>query len=160
EHIEGLQHVRELYLPGPAFTPGAGSKLDGNAELKALAGMKDLERLQFSLTFLSYFNVSDAGFATFNTLTNLKELRCGQCEIKKGALEPFVNLESLDLSYSTFNNNAMASLAGMRNLRRLYLRDLNLSDDSLKHIAGLTRLEELDLYGVRVSDRGMQYLKD
>src|ERR1044071_7596027 len=63
EHIAGLEHVRELFLPGSAFTPGSGSKLEGNTELKAIAGMKELERLQFSLHFLPYFNVTDAGFA-------------------------------------------------------------------------------------------------
>ena len=159
-HLAGLEHVRELYLPGSAFTPGAGSKLDGNAELKAIAGMKDLERLQFSLHFLPYFNVTDAGFATFSNLTNLKELRCEQCKIDKRGLDPFVNLESLDMSYSTFGNNAMPSLAAMHSLRRLYLRDTSVTDEGLKHIAGLTRLEELDLYGVKVTDRGIGYLKD
>ena len=160
EHLAGLEHVRELYLPGSAFTPGAGSKLEGNAELKVIAGMKDLERLQFSLHFLPYFNVTDAGFATFSNLTNLKELRCEQCKVDKRGLDPFVNLESLDMSYSTFGNSAMSSLEGMHNLRRLYLRDTSVTDEGLKHIAGLTRLEELDLYGVRVTDRGIAYLKD
>ena len=122
--------------------------------------MKGLERLQFSLHFLPYFNVTDAGFATFSNLTGLKELRCEQCKIDKRGLDPFVNLESLDMSYSTIGNNAMASLAGMHNLRRLYLRDTSVTDDGIKHIAGLTKLEELDLYGVRISDRGMAHLKD
>ena len=38
EHLAGLAHVRELYLPGSAFTPGAGNKMEGNAELKVIAG--------------------------------------------------------------------------------------------------------------------------
>ncbi len=160
EHLAGLEHVRELYLPGSAFTPGAGSKLEGNTDLKVIAGMKDLERLQFSLHFLPYFNVTDAGFATFSNLTNLKELRCEQCKVDKRGLDPFVNLESLDMSYSTFGNSAMSSLEGMHNLRRLYLRDTSVTDEGIKHIAGLTKLEELDLYGVRVTDRGIAYLKD
>src|SRR5215470_5734425 len=122
-HIAGLEHVRELYLPGSAFTPGSGSKLDGNAEMKAIAGMKELERLQFSLHFLSYFNLNDTGFATVRGLTALKELRCAQCRIGPHGLDPFVGLESLDVSYSTFSNNSAAGLANMRNLRRLYLRD-------------------------------------
>src|ERR1051325_3889592 len=159
EHIAGLEHVRELFLPGSAFTPGSGSKLEGNAELKVIGGMKDLQRLQFSLHFLPYFNVTDAGFATFAGLTNLKELRCEQCRVEKRGLDPFVNLESLDMSYSAIGNNAMASLASMHNLRRLYLRDTSVTDDGLKHIAGLTKLEELDLYGVKISDRGMAHLK-
>src|SRR5262249_19020551 len=147
-HLAGLESVRELYLPGSAFTPGAGSKMEGNAELKVIAGMKDLERLQFSLHFLPYFNVTDAGFGTFSGLTGLKELRCEQCRIAKNGLEPFVRLESLDLSYSMFGNPAMPTLAGMHDLKRLYLRDTSITDEGLKHIAALTRLEELDLYGV------------
>src|SRR6185503_15933900 len=80
-NIAGLEHVRELFLPGSAFTPGAGSRLEGNAELKVIGRMKDLQRLQFSLHFLPYFNVTDAGFATFSGLTGLKELRCEQCRL-------------------------------------------------------------------------------
>src|SRR5215471_3038641 len=160
EHIAGLEHVRELYLPGSAFTPGAGSKLDGNAEMKAIAGMKELQRLQFSLHFLPYFNLNDTGFATFRGLTQLKELRCAQCRIGAHGLDPFVGLESLDASYSTFSNNSAAGLASMHNLRRLYLRDTALTDDGIRNVAGLTKLEELDLYGVRLTDRGIQYLKD
>lgn len=159
-NIAGLEHVRELFLPGSAFTPGSGSRLEGNAELKVIAGMKELERLQFSLHFLPYFNVTDAGFGNFSGITNLKELRCAQCRISKRGLDPFVNLESLDMSYSQFGNDAMASLASMKNLRRLLLRDTSVTDEGLKHIAGLTKLEELDLYGVRVTDQGIAYLKD
>src|SRR5450432_1020272 len=136
EHLAGLDRVRELYLPGSAFTPGSGSKLDGNAELKAIAGMKELQRLQFSLHFLPYFNLTDAGLATISGLTNLKELRCEQCKVEKRGLAAFVN-------------NGMSSVAGMRNLRRLYLRDTSVTDEGLKSIGGLTKLEELDLYGVK-----------
>jgi len=160
EHLAGLEHVRELFLPGSAFTPASGSRLESNDQLKVIAGMKELERLQFSLHFLPYFNVTDAGLATFAGLTNLKELRCAQCRVSKRGLDPFVNLESLDMSYSQFSNDAMASLEGMHNLRRLYLRDDSITDDALKHIAGLTKLEELDLYGVKLSDAGIAHLKD
>src|SRR5262249_21189227 len=67
QKLTSLTHVRELFLPGSAFTPGAGSRIEGNAELKVIAGMTNLERLQFSMHFLPYFNVNDAGFAAFNT---------------------------------------------------------------------------------------------
>src|SRR4051794_20568138 len=106
--------------------------------------MKELERLQFSLHCLPYFNFTDAGMANFNGITGLKELRCAQCRIAKRALDPFVNLESLDMSYSQFGNAAMESVAGMKNLRRLYLRDTSVTDGGLKYLAGLTQLEELD----------------
>src|SRR5262245_45507393 len=36
DHLSGLANVRELYLPGSAFTPGAGNRMEGNTELKVL----------------------------------------------------------------------------------------------------------------------------
>jgi Leucine-rich repeat (LRR) protein len=55
---------------------------------------------------------------------------------------------------------ATPSLAGMHNLRRLYLRDTTIAEEAMKHISRLTGLEELDLYGVKVTERGIAYLKD
>ena len=37
--------LRELQLASPIFTTGAGDKLDANAELKALASLTKLEKL-------------------------------------------------------------------------------------------------------------------
>src|SRR5581483_11373499 len=76
--ISGLTGLKQLFLPGASWTPGAGSKLDENASLKYLSGLKNLELLQFSLHFLPYFNVSDKGLAEIASLTQLKELRCAQ----------------------------------------------------------------------------------
>src|SRR5262245_38403130 len=63
EKISGLTHLKELYLPGPIWNPGAGSSLDANEELKFLAGLKNLEKLHFSLHFLTNVNVQDKGLA-------------------------------------------------------------------------------------------------
>jgi Gluconolactonase len=160
EQISGLRHVKELYLPGASWTPGSGSKLDANDALKYLAGMKHLERLQFSLHFLPYFNVTDAAFQYISGLTQLQELRCSQCRLRKGGLTPYTNLHSLDLSYSTFGDESMASVEGMHHLKRLNLRDTLVTDKGLQYIAGLTQLEELDLYGTRVTDQGIAHLKN
>jgi len=78
-HLEGLSSLRELYLPGPSWNPGAGSKLDENGSFKHLAGLKNLTRLEFSLHFLSYFNITDVAFENIAELTQLTELRCAQC---------------------------------------------------------------------------------
>jgi len=65
EKIAGLTALRELYLPGPMWTPVSDSQLDANDALKALTGLKNLERLYFSLHFLPTYNVTD------NTAVNL-----------------------------------------------------------------------------------------
>ncbi|HEY6403501.1 MAG TPA: hypothetical protein VI479_18905, partial [Blastocatellia bacterium] len=59
EKISGLTSLKELYLPGPSWNPGAGSRLDANEELKFLVGLKNLEKLHFSLHFLTNVNVQD-----------------------------------------------------------------------------------------------------
>src|SRR5687768_9102621 len=51
EKLGALKDLRELYLPGPIWNPGAGSRLDANEQLKFLAGLSNLERLDFSLHF-------------------------------------------------------------------------------------------------------------
>src|SRR3954452_20708076 len=55
--LSDLSELRELWLPGPIFNPGAGSRLDANDELKALASLTKLEKLMFSLHFLTNINV-------------------------------------------------------------------------------------------------------
>src|SRR4051812_1681253 len=62
QRLTGLTGLRELYLPGAIWTPGSGSKLDENLSMKYLAELKTLERLEFSLHFLPYFNITDVAF--------------------------------------------------------------------------------------------------
>ena len=81
EKLSSLAHLKELYLPGPIWNPGAGSRLDANEQLKHLAGLKNLEKLHFSLHFLTNVNVQDKGLAHLLGLTQLRELRCAQCRI-------------------------------------------------------------------------------
>src|SRR3954447_19014757 len=75
ERIGQLAHLHELYLPGPSWNPGSGSRLDANDQLKFIAGLKELERLDFSLHFLPTVNVLDKGLALLIGLTQLKEMR-------------------------------------------------------------------------------------
>ena len=61
--LSGLDELKELMLPGPIFNPGAGSQLDASDQLKALASLHKLEKLHFSLHFLTNVNVQDKGLA-------------------------------------------------------------------------------------------------
>src|SRR5437870_3151442 len=160
EKIAGLTALRDLYLPGPMWTPVSDSQLDANDALKALAGLKNLERLYFSLHFLPTYNVTDKGVALMAGLTQLRELRIAQSRVVKPDLAPFAHLESLDLYDSAFTDDGMKALAGLKELKRLYLRNTAVSDDGLRYLSGLTRIEELDLYGVKVTDRGLDSLQN
>src|SRR5262245_12426952 len=160
EKIGRLSHLKELYLPGPIWNPGAGSRLDANDQLKYLAGLKSLEKLHFSLHFLTNVNVQDKGLAHLLGLGQLRELRCAQCRISKLSLQPLERLESLDLSLTPFNDEGMKGLAELKQLRRLNLRDTLVTDEGLKSLSGLTRLEELDLSGAKISDAGLAHLRN
>jgi N-acyl-D-amino-acid deacylase len=156
--LSELDELTELFLPGPIFNPGAGSRLDANDQLKALAGLRKLERLHFSLHFLTNINVQDKGLAHLKDLTGLQELRLTQGRVKGPGLAPFVNLRKLDLNYSAFGDEGMPFIGRMRGLRELALRDTYVTDAGLAHLAGLAELESLDLYGGRFTDSGIRHL--
>lgn len=156
--LSRLANLKELFLPGPIFNPGAGSRLDANDELRALTGLRSLQKLHFSLHFLTNINVQDKGLAHLSSLTNLRELRLAQTRVKGTALAPFVNLRRLDLNYSSFDDSGMSSLAHMKQLERLSVRDTLVTDAGLRHLAGLTNLVSLDLYGAKITDAGVKHL--
>jgi internalin A len=159
--LADLGSLTELSLPGPIFTPFSDSPLDANDALKQLAKLTNLERLFFSLHFLPTYNVDDKGVSYLSVLTHLRELRLSQSHIKTPNLAPFAHLESLDLSdCPEFGDDGMATMEGLKNLRRLYLRNTPITDEGLKHLSGLTALQELDLYGTGLTDRGIESLRN
>jgi len=157
--LEGLLHVRELYLPGPIWNPGGG-KEDRTGVFKAFATLTGMERAAFGWHYNAQIEIGDTDISQLYPWKDLKELRCSQCQLAKLSLAPFAKLESLDLSYNPFTDKGMEGLAGLTNLRRLLLRDTLVTDDGLKFLANLTKLEELDLSGARITDKGVQYLRN
>src|SRR5579862_5586538 len=69
KRFSGLTGLRELELPGTQWNPAAGSKLDANEEFQALSNLTGLEKLTFSLHFLTDINVQDKGLAHLSKLT-------------------------------------------------------------------------------------------
>jgi N-acyl-D-aspartate/D-glutamate deacylase/Leucine-rich repeat (LRR) protein len=157
-HLRGLQDVRELLLPGPIFNPFAGSQLDANNELRALATMPKLEKLSVSLHFLTNVNVQDKGLSLFKNLTGMREMRLAQTKVKGPGLETFVNLRYLDLNDTPFTDFGTRYLQRLKKLQYLSLRDTLLTDAGAKNLAGLRELTSLDLYGTKVTDEGVRLL--
>lgn len=158
-NLSGLTELRELLLPGTSFNTGAGSTLDANADLAALSNLHQLEKLWFSLHFLSNINVQDKGLDHLKGLTQIKELRLAQTKILGPSLAPFVNLQSLDLNETPFKDEGMKYLRGMTHLRRLSLRSTLITDAGLENLADLQDLESLDLYGTKITDVGLRSLQ-
>ena len=57
--LSGLLSLRELYLPGPIWNPGGGNE-DATEAFKALATLKNLQKLYFGWHYNSQINVRDS----------------------------------------------------------------------------------------------------
>src|SRR5450631_1322361 len=157
--LESLTHLRQLYLPGKIWNPGAGNE-DKTGVFEALASLTSVERLAFSWHFNSNIEVDDKDINKLTPWSGLKQFRCAQCSLAKPKLSVFSQLRDLDLSDNPFTDEGMASLAGLRNLKHLILRNTLVTDDGLKYLQNLTALEELDLSGTRITGLGLQHLSN
>src|SRR2546423_775420 len=71
--LEGLTHLRELYLPGPVWNPGGGNE-DKAGVFKAFATLTNIERLGFGWHYNARIEIGDKDFGELTTWTKLKEL--------------------------------------------------------------------------------------
>src|SRR5579864_7015663 len=157
--LEGLTHLRQLYLPGKIWNPGAGRE-DKTGVFEALASLTSVERLAFGWHFNSNIAVNDKDIDKLASWSGLKQLRCAQCRLAKPKLSVFSQLRDLDLSDSPFTDEGMASLAGLKNLKHLILRNTLVTDDGLKYLQHRTALGELDPSRSRITSRGMEHLRN
>src|ERR1700676_1841050 len=126
--LEGLTHLRQLYLPGKIWIPGAGNE-DKTGVFESLASLTSVERLAFSWHFNSNIEVDDKDINKLAPWSDLKQFRCRQCGLAKPKLSAFSELRDLDLSDNPFTDEGLASLAGLKHLRHLILRNPLVTDD-------------------------------
>ncbi len=108
---------------------------------EALASLTSVERLAFSWHFNSNIEVDDKDIDKLAPWSGLQQFRCGQCGLAKPKLSVFSQLRDLDLSDNPFTDEGMASLAGLKNLKHLILRNTLVTDEGLKYLRDLTALE-------------------
>ena len=118
-----LSELEELHLPGPMWNPRAGANKNQSKDLKYIAPLTSLEKLTFSYSFLAYIRFYDEGFEQIAGLKNLKNIRVRRTKVEGHTLAPFHNLESLDLTFTPFDNKGLTNLEGMSRLKRLWVGD-------------------------------------
>src|SRR5579872_472402 len=126
----GLGHLKTLNLPGPMWNPSSGARIDYSKDLRHLAGIKTLEELTFSYTYLERIKFNDDGLKEIAALgPSLKLLSLEKTEVRGHNLAPFANLESLDLVYCPVDDAGLQQLKELTKLRKLLLRDALISDE-------------------------------
>lgn len=114
--------------------------------LEAVGGLKGLQELRLS----GHDDMTDAGIANLQKLTNLTTLALDVNPISKTALAslaPLQQLHTLDLSgCKLLTNRELGGLAPLAQLKTLDLSGCqSISDAGLVHLSGLTLLENLHL---------------
>lgn len=104
-----------------------------DADLAPLASLRDLRRLDLSLTY-----VSDRGLEILKSLEKLEELNLFAAEF--------------------ITDTAISYLRGHPNLRKLNLRGTDITDTSLRYIAELPALRSLDVSFTLISEVGLESL--
>jgi Leucine-rich repeat (LRR) protein len=156
--LAGLTKLRELRLPGPIWNRNADGGKDLSGEMRHLAKLGTLERITFSDHFLDNIRFRDSGLIAIGGLDNLRELSLRQAQIRGPGLKPFTLLESLDITLCPVKDEGFATVANMKQLRRLWAANTLITSASLEKVSGLARLEDLDLSGTDIDDAGVAHL--
>jgi serine/threonine protein kinase len=172
KHLTGLSQLTSLTLPSTQTTD-AGMKylgelkqlaaLDlaftavGDAGMKHLAGLTQLRTLGLNAT-----RVTDAGLADVGRLTNLVFLRLDSTAITDAGLEHLTGLSQLDnlglISVRAVGDKGMKSLARLKRLGSLDLRETGVTDEGLKELARCEKLAALRIGKLKITDAGVRSL--
>ena len=154
--IKGWKHLRRLDVRGTRIS-------DGTLEIVSrLTGIEALD--------IAHTEVTDVGLENLITLVNLKELALGRGRLSNfglAALRMLPGLTHLDLSGarptppdnpsgrgggSGFPEETLKALAGLTDLRVLYLGHSAITPDGLRVLSSLDKVERLGLQGCRRID--------
>ncbi len=176
EQLNGLTGLRNLRLEGLAGLTDAGM-----VQIRGLSGLeylglwdskitdtglaqllkdKGLPRLR-GLT-LAGTQVTDAGLAHLEVLTNLQDLYLSDTQITDTGLAhltALTRLRGLRLNGTKITDAGLEHLKVLTGWEWLTLGDTKVTDVGLVHLKDLTRLRTLDLSGTQITDVGLTHLR-
>lgn len=149
-----------------------------DSDMPQLAQMKDLKRLDLSLTRISdrglrllknaqsieelnlYFaeQISDEGAAVVKNWKQLRGINLRGTRITDSTLEFLAGvptLEWLDIGWAQITDTGLDHLVSLTNLRRLTMGGNKLTDTSLQFLRQMPQMEYLDVGGTQRTDSGL-----
>jgi Leucine-rich repeat (LRR) protein len=153
-----------------------------DSDMPLLVQMKDLRRLDLSLTRISdrgmralkaapsieelnlsfAEQITDEGAATVKNWKHLRRLNLRGTKITDATLEFLsgaASLEWLDIGWAQITDTGLDHLASLTNLRALTMGGNKLTDTSLRFLRQLPQIEYLDLGGTQRTDSGLWSLQ-
>ncbi len=127
-----------------------------DADLKDLAGLKDMQRLYINAT-----KVTDAGLKDLAPLKGLQKLSLASTKVTDAGLKELAALQELrelDLEATQVQGAGLKDLAGLKRLQALRLSNAKLTDAGLKGLADLKGLKVLELSLNSLTDAGLKEL--
>src|SRR5438046_7676558 len=149
-----------------------------DSDIPRIAQMKDLRRLDLSLTRISdrglralksspaieelnlYFaeQITDEGAAIFKGWQHLRRLNLRGTKITDATLECLSGvptLESLDIGWAQITDTGLNHLTPLTNLRHLTMGGNKLTDAALQFLRQMPQIEYLDVGGTQRTDSGL-----
>lgn len=127
-------------------------------DVQRLAELKDLKRLDLSLTY-----VSDRGIESLQKLTKLEDLNLFAAEFITDAAISFLRankgLQRLNLGGTDVTDTSLQYVAELTGLKQLDVSQTQISDVGLDHLPALAQLEDLNLGGNKISGVSLNILK-
>ena len=163
EILVALESEQSNRAPATASSPqaqGTEVRLEDatDADLAALKNVEEITSLSINSP-----NVTDAGLAPLEKMTNLERLQLDRCDNLTDAamthLRPLHNLRHL---YIWIANITGAGLANLKDLTQLETLNLNscsrITDADLSNFVAMRNLEDIDLGGTQITDAGLKQL--
>lgn len=112
---------------------------------------------------LSNSQFGDADIRHLAGMKNLRELDLSGTQVSNESIKSILSLDGLELLWlngTKVNDDGVAEIASLKGLKSLGLANTSVGDDGIKHLAGMSNLEYLLLAHTKVTDEGIDSIRE